>query len=88
MYTVLNVHDYQTYTLECTTQLGVMLTAHTFSTQLTQLYLYVFVILTQLHLYVFVILYTNNTYDNYLSHLYRGSFYLIIRKSGSSSVIL
>ena len=44
-----------------------------------QLYLYVFVILTQLYLYVFVILYTNDTCDNYLRHLYRGSFYLIIR---------
>ena len=27
-----NIRDYQTYTLECTAQLGVMLTAHTFNT--------------------------------------------------------
>ena len=35
---------------------------------------------------VIITLDTNDTCDNYLRHLYRGSFYLIIRKSVFSSV--
>ena len=65
-----NVHDYQTYTLECTTQFRL----HTHSVVNTTVFV------------VFVILYTNDTCDNYLRHLYRGSFYLVIRKKGKRKV--